>query len=241
MLCRISLSSTSRSRFTRAAQNIDADHPAQARLIRLILWARELGVLRRRTQGGQSQAAVSNNGHIWSDLPFFVPDVQHTWKAVMEKPSPPSHRYNLAAGIARLAGVRVCSDAFAQCRLEVMKVAFEIPRGPLKFVSLLPFDIVKVWLRYAGDQLLRLSLTGLPADGAWAFNAWTVDSDGQPVGPLARQAGITEGGFSRDRFVFWKRRLATLKMESEDEIAVVSQCASMIHGIWYDYFRPSKK
>ncbi|OTB06358.1 hypothetical protein M426DRAFT_319094 [Hypoxylon sp. CI-4A] len=218
--------------FARAAQSIDADHPAQDRLVRLILWAKELGTL-QRAQDGESQTAVTSQGRIWSDLPFFVPDVQQAWKTVISEPAPPSYRYNLAAGIARLASIRVCSDAFAHCGLEVMREALEIPREPLSFASHVEFQILQVWIRYAGDQLLRLSLAGSPADGR---RAWALDPNGPPIGPLAQQAGINQEGFSRARFVFWKERLTALKMEPKDEIVVVSECANMIAWIWECYF-----
>ncbi|KAI4866291.1 hypothetical protein F4820DRAFT_417724 [Hypoxylon rubiginosum] len=220
--------------FTRASSSIDADHPAQDRLVRLILWARELGVLHRMANGGESQDAVTSQGRIWSDLPFFVPDVQDVWKKTMSPTVPTAHRYNLAAGIARLASLRLCDDAFAECGLEIMKDALETPQELSSSACLLLFGLAHVWLRYAGDQVLLLSLAHLPVHGGWESEA-----SARPIGPLAQDAGIDEEGFSKARFVFWKERLIVLRMEPADEIEVISQCASMITFIWEAYFGSS--
>ncbi|KAI6093549.1 hypothetical protein F4821DRAFT_220876 [Hypoxylon rubiginosum] len=220
--------------FARASASIDADHPAQDRLVRLVLWARELGVLQRTAKSGESQNAITSHGRIWSDLPFFVLDVQDAWKRTMSPTSPAVHRYNLAAGIARLASLKICNDAFAECGLEVMKDALETPQELSSSACLLLFQLVHVWLRYAGDQLLLLSLARLPVYGGWKFEA-----DGQSIGPLARAAGVDEGGFSKARFIFWKERLVLLRMEPADEIEIISQCAGIITFIWETYFRPS--
>ncbi|KAI1779745.1 hypothetical protein F4818DRAFT_453728 [Hypoxylon cercidicola] len=188
---------------------------AQDRLVRIVLWARELGVLHKTAQSGESQPVITSQGRIWSDLPFFVPDVQEAWKKTMRPDSPISHRYNLAAGIARLASLRVCNNAFAECGLEVMKDALETPQELSSSACLLLFQPVYIWLRYAGDQLLLLSLARLPAHGGWASEAGA-----HPIGSLAQDAGI-EGGFSKARFIFWKERLVVLRMEPADEIEII--------------------
>ncbi|KAI1766223.1 hypothetical protein GGR53DRAFT_464623 [Hypoxylon sp. FL1150] len=221
--------------FARASSSIDADHPAQDRLVRLVLWARELGILQRTAKSGESQNAVTSHGRIWSDLPFFVPDVQDAWKRTMSPASPALYRSNLAAGIARLASLGVCNDAFAECGLEVMKDALETPQELLSSAGLHLFQLVHIWLRYAGDQLLLLSLERLPVNGGW-----TSEASAHSIGPLARDAAVVEGGFSKARFIFWKERLVVLRMEPVDEIEIISQCASMITFLWETYFGPSQ-
>lgn len=90
--------------FVQAAKNIDADHPAQDRLSRLVVWASELGPLtrtRKRSQIWQKegiegegkrehegdvkgseddgmvvQEAMTTDGPIWSNLPFLIQELR---------------------------------------------------------------------------------------------------------------------------------------------------------------------
>ncbi|XXG94411.1 hypothetical protein Hte_000667 [Hypoxylon texense] len=220
--------------FARASSSIDADHPAQDRLVRLILWARELGTLHRTARSREYEDAVTGQGRIWCDLPFFVPDIQDAWKKTMNPTVPVAHRYNLAAGIARLASLRVCNDAFAECGLEIMKDALETPQELSSSACLLLFNLAHVWLRYAGDQLLLLSLAHSPVHGGWES-----EGSARPIGPLAQDVGIDKEGFSKARFIFWKERLIVLRMEPAEEIEIISQCASMVTFLWEIYFGPS--
>lgn len=247
--------------FILAAKNIEAHHPAQDRLTRLILWARELGVLTRTLKplqvlrpmeedhdgegfvGAENEAqaqeddetlvqeAVTKDGRIWLDLPFMVQDVQDAWRNAMGVSTSSEQRSNLAAAIARLAGLGVCNEAFSGCGLDIMSQALEMPRsadrrsslidqgesdraieteaeGPLSTLQLLA--LVQIWLRYSGDKLLQLSVAVHPcSDSAWNNGA-------SLFGPLARDAGVGTAGFSQGRFLFWKKRLSDL-METEDE------------------------
>ncbi|CAJ2506666.1 Uu.00g078520.m01.CDS01 [Anthostomella pinea] len=225
--------------FTVAAQNIEAHHPAQDRLLRIIMRARHRGVLQRMTHEG-GQLAMTSQGRIWVDLPFLVQDVRSAWKKVMEPPALFDQRRNLTSAIARLASSGVCGHKFSQCGLEIMKLALEVaPMPPSSSDSSYgsghseeDLALVEIWLSYAGEDLLRLCLTAsTDSDSSWSL-------DGQDsVGPLARQAGVEPTAvYSRERFLFWKDRLARLTAEAELESAVEAWCAHMITGVWDDYF-----
>ena len=245
--------------FILAAKSIDAHHPAQDRLTRLILWARELGVLtrtlkpsqvsrpmeegddgdgfvgaRKEAQSGEAddllvQDVVTKDGRIWLDLPFMVQDVQDAWKNAMGFSTSSEHRCNLAAAIARLAGLGVCNEAFSGCGLNTMSQALETPRtagrrpsvidqvgparaneaeGSLPILQLLA--VAQIWLRYSGDKMLQLSVANHPcSDSGWNNSA-------SLSGQLARDDGVSTAGFSQGRFLFWKKRLSDL-MNTEDE------------------------
>ena len=235
--------------FVQAAKNIDAHHPAQDRLSRLVVWASELGALtrtRKRSyireveaaegpakEEGKGEAneeegdemvvqeALTTDGRIWIDLPFLVPDLRAAWDDAMHPSTPTAHRHNLAAAIARLAGLGVRHDSLAGCGLRVMSEALETPRilsaaAPelgteqisLTVMQLLP--AARAWLLYAGHKLLRLS------DKSYDGSAWS--SEASTPGQLARSAGVDSAGFSRARYLFWMTRLEELSQCDEEEV-----------------------
>lgn len=221
--------------FILAAKNTDADHPAQDRLTALILRARELGVLRREVED-LAYEALTADGRIWTDLPFMVMDVQEAWKGVLHPSEALAQRCNFAAAIARLAGLGVLDEAFSGCGLAVMSLALETlgdqHSSTQMGLQLLP--VVQVWLRYAGDKMLRLSLVNHLSDES----AWCAES-GSSSGELAREVGIETVGFSKDRFVFWKNKLSELKSKDNiddnvKEVAVL--CSRNIDIVWNSVF-----
>lgn len=245
--------------FVQAAKNIDADHPAQDRLTRFIVWAREFGPLtrtRKRSQiwqleeaeddgkkegkgdvkeGGNPemvvQEAMTTDGRIWIDLPFLVQDMRCAWNEAMDLSVPTAHRHNLAAAIARLAGLGVRDDALSGCGLHVMCETLETPRQLIvavsesgtKQVSLTVMQLLpaaKAWLLYAGHKLLRLS------DKSYDGSAWS--GEASTPGELARSAGVDSAGFSRTRYLFWKKRLEELSQCDEEQVKKEALQASII-------------
>ncbi|KAI1170708.1 hypothetical protein F4777DRAFT_568288 [Nemania sp. FL0916] len=244
--------------FIISAQNIDAHHLAQDRLLRILTEARHCGVLRKianpmRTlihaqlgTGGPNarqlrkveglEAAETSQGCIWADLPFLVQDVRDAWKKlIMDTSASHAHCCNLTSAIARLAGSGVCGDAFSQCGLEIMKLAVETPlppSSPDEGSSTPRLALVQIWLSYAGDTLLRLCLTAsTPLDPSWALD------DQQPIGPLAQQAGISlAAAYSRERFCFWKDRLEAMMVVANYAESLESDCATAIQISWNTHF-----
>ncbi|KAJ8109630.1 hypothetical protein ONZ43_g6079 [Nemania bipapillata] len=237
--------------FTLAAQNIDAHHPAQDRLLRIILCVRDRGVLQRGTKAiaistgeenpvplkHETQVADTSQGRIWADLPFLVQDMRAAWKKLMEPSASFAKCCNLTAAIARLAGLGLCDHAFSQCGLEIMKQALETqPTSPPSSSSSSAIGenmaLVEIWLCYARDELLRLCFAGFAHNDP----LWALDGQ-QSVGPLAREAGIDAvAGFSQERFSLWKGRLVSMKAKMGDDTSVEARCAHMITGAWNDYF-----
>ncbi|KAF2971386.1 hypothetical protein GQX73_g2254 [Xylaria multiplex] len=244
--------------FIASAQNINAHHPAQDRLLRMITSAQKHGILCKVKNpkrsiipeepgtGGPStrqlreieglDVAETSQGRIWVDLPFLVPDVRDAWKQLMKQLMQPSAPVaclcNYTSAVARLAESSVCDDAFSQCGLEIMKLALETPSSTLgDYVPLLV--LVHIWLRYAGDVLLRLCLDASPRlDSSWALD------EQQLVGPLAQQANIgLAAAWSQERFSFWKDRLVAMAAEakdkkSKDKKSIEALCATSITYIW---------
>jgi endonuclease/exonuclease/phosphatase family metal-dependent hydrolase len=102
--------------------------------------------------GDDTKIAVTSQGRIWTHLPFFAEDVRDAWKDVMMASSTPlslAHRLNLSVGIARLAAVCVCRTAFAQCGLEVVRLALEIREAERDHSIVC---LIRVWLRYASTS-----------------------------------------------------------------------------------------
>tara|TARA_R110002060_G_scaffold24412_1_gene33163 strand:+ start:579 stop:1403 length:825 start_codon:yes stop_codon:yes gene_type:complete len=220
--------------FILSAKNIDTDHPAQDRLIWIILAARELGAVRRQIGGDGGgggevegeEAVMSDGGRIWVDLPFMVRDLRDAWKGPIDDPS---ERRNLASSIARLAALGVCEEAFSSCGLDIMNQALErsggIVGGGVDLSEHL--QLVQIWLRYAGDKLLRLCLAKYSGDGAdWKRDHSSAQLDG----------GVTEG-FDRERFLAWRRKLQITGEESDGPLKeLATACSNNIEIVWNSYF-----
>lgn len=238
-----------------SASYIEPQHPAQDRLVRLVLQARELGVLKRMRKTvvdekeTEVEEAITSDGRMWCDLPFLVGDLKIAWEETMVSGVSTWKRENLAAFIAKLAGLGVCDDKLTGCGLSVMREALEfdrdlvpsIPPSPstlepesdlevediftgdeVKQLTTLDFmPIVKLWLQYAGSKMSRLSDINFES-GTW---------QSQP-GHLAIMAGISESGFSKRRFVFWRKRMEELKWCDEEAVwEQASQCVEMMKCI----------
>ncbi|KAH7377969.1 hypothetical protein BKA64DRAFT_750382 [Cadophora sp. MPI-SDFR-AT-0126] len=216
--------------FTLSAKNIDADHPAQDRLIWIVLAARELGPVRRQIAvdeaGPFEEAVTSDAGRIWVDLPFMVQDLRDAWTGSIDDPN---QRLNLASSIARLAGLGVCEEAYSVCGLDIMSQALEGPEhiagGTIDVFEL--FRLVQIWLRYAGDKLLRLCLANHSGNEA----NWRREHSS------AQLPGKVTQGFNRDRFLAWKSKLQILREESDGSLKeLATACSNNIEIVWNSYF-----
>jgi hypothetical protein len=209
--------------FTLAISNIDADHPSQDRLVRLILWARETGIV-TMVREDTVKAVTISDGKIWTDLPFLVEDVRNAWEEAISSTDhlDPAKACNLAAGIARLAGLGICNEAFTVCGLDIMRRALEEPEtGIFTLPQLLA--MVEVWLRYGGDKLFVLA--GQDQSFCTRWNGTSSSS----LGSLATNAGLQTDGLSQERFLFWEQQLLKLKShEDEETAALAKRCYDMI-------------
>lgn len=209
--------------FTLSASNIDADHPAQDRLIRIILWARETGAL-TAARDTTTEPIITSDGRIWVDLPFLVDDIRTAWeKALISTEAEASAKArNLAAGIARLAGLGLRDEAFTACGLDIMKRSLEgEPSGPFTCLELLA--MVEVWLRYAGDKLFTLASEHHTFGTRWdrtETGASVVEAEGSN----ARMNALT-----RVKVLSWERRLQELKSNDDAAVsAAAERCEHML-------------
>lgn len=234
--------------YIQLAKNIDAEDPAQDRLVRIVLWARELGVLSRTKTRGELwpeskagntevvvQEAVTADGKLWIDLPYLVEDLRSAWIETMDDATNLQQCHNLTSAIARLAGLGVRDDAFSGCGLAIMREALETPRAIYQHssdsagsITIMDFHPMLIsWFTYAGHKLLRLS------HSTTKIFAWGTGKTGP--GELAVAAGVKTDGFSRERFMFWVQRLGELKQSEAREVRLVfQQCHGMADRILKD-------
>jgi hypothetical protein len=242
--------------FIQSASHIEPNHPAQDRLVGLVLHARELGVLKRARDeniDGKTikieEEAVTSGGRIWVDLPFLVDDLKKAWEEAMEPSFPHWKRENLAAFIAKLAGLGLCDNRLAGCGLSVMNKVLEIqrdlvpktPASPSTLVEASDDDVdgtsdinmpetltvldlisvVKLWLVYAGNKMSQLS------NADFDSITWSAEP-----GHLAIADGIIGPGFSKPRFTFWRKRLENLKWCDEESVwERASHCVELMKSI----------
>ncbi|KAI1317711.1 hypothetical protein F5Y16DRAFT_392558 [Xylariaceae sp. FL0255] len=233
--------------FILSAQNIEPDHPAQDRLLRTILQTRDRGVLRRdwpEPCGPQSDftaesameqhlptIAQTSQGYIWADLPFLVVDVQNAWKSLglMNTLASLQQQRNLTSSMARLASLSVCGHAFSDCGLEIMKQGVETePVSPE--VDEHHTALVRIWLGYASENVLRRCL-----EGGKCINADWAEDGQQPdqVGVLAERAGtVPTPGWTQERFLFWKDTLTAKAAGLGDQELVAVQNKNLITEAW---------
>lgn len=213
--------------FTLAASHIDADHPAQDRLVRIILWAREMGVV-NRVRNGAAEPVITSNGQLWSDLPFLVEDIQTAWGAATSPTDPqaPVKARNLAAGIARLAGLGVCGEALTGCALDIMARALEDKEGGNTTFTLNQWlSVIEVWLRYGGDKLFMLADQGQAVHPRWSGTEDSALGKGKQVVDAGSEAGVLD----RDTVWRWGQRLSELRSHGDEETSVAAgRCFDML-------------
>lgn len=153
--------------FARAASIIPADHPAQDRLAAEVILARELGSL-----DSDERTAATEDGRIWSDLPYLIRDLDVFWLSNQQDLSVDECR-NLAAFRARLAALGVRTPELCVCALRVLDGALgedeeygesETAKGEASGFSTTAAAAARLvpaaveWVRHAGHRLAMLSL-----------------------------------------------------------------------------------
>ena len=227
-----------------AARILPADSPEVDRLVMLILEARELGLFVRKDNDNNAPqerevARLPNGQSLWTDLPYLVQEVRDAWTKESNAYTS-AERESLAVLTAKLCAVGVCPTELGDCALWLFREAFETERpltmittasgttslsgaslpadkGPIpSVVDLLPACLS--WLRYANVKLAKLSVTA---------SSRTIDIEDASVlsapGSLARQADITQGGFSVARWLFWRRRFKELYARGDSQVAKLAR------------------
>jgi hypothetical protein len=108
-----------------AAMNISNGSPKQDRLAFQVIQAKEQGVLTKCTPGNDVEEeavpteAMTSDGRIWTDLPFFVQDMTDYWvrySAMMTA----EQRLNFATFLAKLTSVGLIDDRLSGIALIVL-------------------------------------------------------------------------------------------------------------------------
>lgn len=189
-----------------AAKNYSHGNANQDALVMQILRQREIGTLSHAVKSPETGLYTAvlpidfAGQRIWKDLPFLAEDICMAWDDFLNLPA--NQRRNLAAFLARLVSVGVCTDALAGCALMLFREALEAPRAfesspdsvDLSIADLLPS--LESWLEISGDKLIALSEQQMKVKGDMSL-----------LGTLAIDAGVAAGGFHPSRWMFWKSRL----------------------------------
>jgi Protein of unknown function (DUF3632) len=200
-----------------AGKSYHYNNPKQTEIVYYVLNGREIGTMARpivSPSGEQTfiPATTSTGARTWTDLPFFVEDIEEDW--MTNSPTLDSvSRANFIAFIGRLVSVGI-SERLALCALRLFHDALETPR--------------RLRASDAGQDVPILDL--LKAIGAWLithrWKTYTLSSRGVQFdtalanpGELARSAGVTVNGFSIERRLFWISRLREIRSQlSVDEM-----------------------
>ncbi|KAF3481993.1 uncharacterized protein GIQ15_04752 [Arthroderma uncinatum] len=249
-----------------AAKITPAASAEHDRLVLLVIEARELGIF---TQNKEDRAAASastspsqirdevvlpNGQRLWIDLPYLTQEVTDSWtKESMGFTR--AERESVAVWTAKLCAAGVCSDDLSRCALWLFKQALETDRQLIEddgqgdskgdkedtcptIQDLLPACLA--WLKYSNIKLVRLSqanYTGIhSSDGG--------HDDTTMPGNLAVKAGVTQVGFSVQRWLFWRQRFKDLyRSEVPSVVKLAKSCfdASIFSGMDVGISIPGEK
>lgn len=201
--------------FVQTAKITNADDPAQDRLVDQLLYAREMGTIRRRTTGTDEEAITSDGLRIWTDLPYLAEDMREVWEKSMDMS--PNHRHNFAAFTARLPALGVCDTGLSLCALWLLREALETPRqltrpengDKVSVADMLPACVA--WFKYCSHKLLTLAVNN--------HSFAEVDLHLSAPGELARNANIEQAGFSVSRWLFWRQRFKDISRCEDEQVA----------------------
>jgi hypothetical protein len=200
--------------FIHAAKIIPAGNAEHDRLVTLLLQMRELGSFHRKRmdRNGEMEVTEMSNGQIvWTDMPYLLDDLLQYW--FNESTSLSSEEIeNLAAFTSKLCGSGVCANDAGGCALWLFKQALENDADTLLH-KLLPACIQ--WLSNANFKLAKLSVENCtPA---------AKDLSALLPGSRLKEVGVTEPGFSLERWLFWRDRLGKLYVSADPEISKLAR------------------
>ena len=201
--------------FVQAAKITNADDPEQDRLVSQLLYAREMGTIRRTAIGTEEEAITSDGFRIWTDLPYLVKDMREAWGKSMDMS--PTHRHNFAAFTARLTAIGVCDPDLTFCALWLLRQTLETPRPLIRpengdqvsLAELLPACIA--WFEYCSHKLLTLAVND--------HSIADVDPRFSAPGELARNANVEHAGHSLSRWLFWRQRFKDMSRCRDEQVA----------------------
>ncbi|EFE41495.1 hypothetical protein TRV_03758 [Trichophyton verrucosum HKI 0517] len=196
------------------------------RLVTLVSETREFGIFTQnqadRDAAPEREGVTLPNGQrLWIDLPYLAQEVKDSWtKESME--FTPTERESVAVWTAKLCATGICPKDLSRCALWLFKQALETDRPVAEddgqddkarptIHDLLPACLA--WLEHSNSKLVKLSqenYTATYASGGGINSEEDNDNSMTVPGDLAVQAGITQPGFSIERWLFWRQRFKDL-------------------------------
>ncbi|EFR02150.1 hypothetical protein MGYG_05152 [Nannizzia gypsea CBS 118893] len=195
------------------------------RLVTLVSETRALGVFAQNKADKEAAperegATLPNGQKLWIDLPYLGQEVKDSWtKESMG--FTPAERESLAVWAAKLCATCICPEDLSRCALWLFKQALETDRPVTKdgqdgkacptVHDLLPACLA--WLKHSNSKLVRLSYENYRAARASEGGISSEENNDSSItlpGDLAVQAGVTQPGFSIDRWLFWRQRFKDL-------------------------------
>ncbi|ESZ93176.1 hypothetical protein SBOR_6455 [Sclerotinia borealis F-4128] len=192
---------------TEAAQTVESNDPFHDKLICLLLWTGEFDVLRKSLHPEEIHTRSSWECH------HLVKVMQNSWKELIF----PAHdtiekKCSLATFTAKALAMGT-HDWLGISALWYLREALEM--ADKATIHLAPSTII--WIRIAGAKLLRFSVLEKKWDNHDLDREALDIVRIQTPGILAQRAGVTQDGFSLERWFFWKGRFENLAPDEDEE------------------------
>jgi hypothetical protein len=169
----------------------------QDRLVDLLTGIRSQGVLTR--DQGRQECVVWGTLKVFADLPLFGAQMREAWDLGADPPGSADVWANMNAFAARLTAAGIDFSLYAIWTLRDC-LEEERPVGSADLRAAVP------WFEHCGELLARLARqSGSLAQG---------DAGPARLGRLCTDTGMTRGGFTIERWEFWRIRLADLANET---------------------------
>lgn len=169
----------------------EADEPTAGRLVALLVEVRDRGVL-TRGDGHEELRVWQRPERAWSDLPLLGALMREAWNWGSPPDSTVRTWVNLNTFAARLTSAGIDYSTYF---IWALRASLEEPGsgGSEQLEAAVP------WFRFAGPPLRVACQAGAGSDAAPLR-----------LGALAVQSGLSVGGFTMQRWHFWRDRLRTL-------------------------------
>src|ERR1700733_7481929 len=166
---------------------------AQDRLVDLLTGVKGQGVLTRGQ--GRQECVIWGGLRVFADLPCFGAQMREAWDIGVDAPGSPDSWVNMNAFAARLTAAGIDFSPYAIWTLrDCLEEGSSVSPGDLRAAA--------AWFQHSGALLCSLARQpGSPGDG---------DRAPGRLGRLCASSGMSGGGFTTERWQFWRSRLTEL-------------------------------